>query len=618
MVKKRLTTAQAIVEFLKQQYVSRDGLEHRLIEGVFGIFGHGNVAGMGQALEEYGGDELPYLQPKNEQAMVHIAAAYAKAKNRMSTFACTSSIGPGATNMLTGAMAATINRLPVLLLPGDIFASRIPDPVLQQLEHPHSMDKSANNCLQDASKYWDRINRPEQILRALPEAMRVLADPAETGAVTISLPQDVQAEAFDFPLRFFEKKVYIIHRQDCHWDALTEVERLIRQSKRPMIIAGGGIHYSEAEAMLEELVHTTGIPVAFTQAGMGSLPHDNEHSLGAIGVTGTYAANVIARQADVVIAVGTRLSDFTTASKTQFQGKNVRFINVNVNSSDANKHNGVPIVADARVVLERLTNRLVNYSVADEYKREVQDHKSIWDDAYELITNPEKEEGARLQQSELIAILNRHADENTTVVHAAGGIPGDIHKLWRSIDPKDYHSEYGYSTMGYEIPGALGVKLANPEREVIALLGDGNYLMGHVSEIVTARQLGLDITIVLADNHGYQCIHGLQKACGSPGFGNEFRERGEDGRLDGDIVAVDYVANARSLGARAYRADTQEQLEIALRLSRNDAGVHFIYVPVDSVPLPGYSQWDVPVAEVSGMESVVEARREYEKFRTNE
>lgn len=612
MAHRRLTTAQAIVEFLKHQYIRRDGLEYRLINGVFGIFGHGNVAGIGQALEEFGGTELPYLQPKNEQAMVHIAAAYAKAKNRLGTFACTSSIGPGATNMVTAAAAATVDRLPVLLLPADIFADRIPDPVLQQLEYPMSMDISVNDCLRPVSRYWDRIQRPEQILRALPEAMRVLADPIETGAVTLSLPQDVQAEAFDFPLEFFSKKVYSIRRDCCSPESLKETVELIKTSKRPFIIAGGGVHYSEAERSLEALVDATRIPVGFTQAGMGSLPHDHQQSVGAVGVTGTYAANEIAKHADLVVAVGTRLSDFTTASKTQFQAEHVRFININVSSFDAHKHNAHPMVGDARIVLSQLTGWLRGWSgISNDYAKEVHAAKIIWEREYDTIIHPAKGAGECLHQSELIVILNEHAGKSTTVVHAAGGIPGDIHKLWRSKDKKDYHSEYGYSTMGYEIPGALGVKLTSPEREVIAFLGDGSYLMGHASEIVTSRQLGLGITIILADNHGYQCIHSLQKSCGSPGFGNEFREMRE-GRLDGDIISVDYLQNAKSLGAVVYLADTKEKLVQALRTSRDDKRTSFIYVPVQSTPLPGYSWWDVPVAEVSSMDSVIKARQEYD------
>jgi len=614
MEARKLTTSQAIVEFLKNQYIKRDGIEHRLINGVFGIFGHGNVAGLGQALEEFG-DGMPYYQPKNEQAMVHLAAAYAKAKNRLGTFACTTSIGPGATNMVTAAAGATINRIPVLLLPGDIFASRIPDPVLQQLEHPLSMDISVNDCFKPVSVYWDRIQRPEQILKSLPEAMRILSDPAETGAVTISLPQDVQAEAFDFPLEFFEKKVYTMYRESCSMELVENAAELIKNSKKPFIIAGGGVHYSEAEASLETLVNNVGIPVGHTQAGTGSLHHSNKQYLGGVGVTGTYAANEIASGADLVIAIGTRLSDFTTASKTQFQNENVRFLNININARDAHKHNALPLIGDARSILENLSSALEGHNICDSYVSEIRISKGKWEGIYNDIINPSKKKNEKLYQSEVIGILNKHSDENTTIVHAAGGIPGDMHKLWKPKDGQDYHSEYGYSCMGYEIPGALGVKLANPEREVIAFLGDGSYLMGNNSEIMTSVQLDKKITIVLLDNHAYSCIHNLQRACGSGGFGNEFRLM-EDGRLEGKIIDVDYMKIAEGLGAKTYRAENKEELAKSLQDSRGQNRTCFIYVPIEShTQLPGYSWWDVAVAENSNMKRVIEAKQNYDKLK---
>ena len=608
---RRLTAAGAIVEFLKRQYVERDRARHRLVNGVLGIFGHGNVAGLGQALDDYGGADLPYYQPKNEQAMVHTAVAFAKARRGLGTFACTSSVGPGATNMVTGAATATINRLPVLLLPGDIFANRQPAPVLQQLESPASMDVSVNDCFRPVSRYWDRINRPEQLLAALPEAMRVLADPAAAGAVTLALPEDVQAEAHDYPAHFFEERVYRIARARPDRDALAAAADLIRRSRRPLIVAGGGVYYSEAEPALRAFAEKTGIPVAVTQAGKGVLPDAHPLCLGAVGTTGTLAANRIAQDADLVLVLGTRLSDFTTASKTQFQAPGVRFVSVNVSAYDAHKHGALPLVADVRAALEELGEALAGYRVAAEHERATRAAQEEWARVHREIVHPERD-GGRLHQAEVIRILNEHVDENGTVVHAAGGLPGDLHKLWRSKASGDYHSEYGYSCMGYEIAGALGVKMARPEREVYAFVGDGSYLMLN-HEIVTSVQEGLKITVVLNDNHGYQCIHGLQRSCGSHGFGNEFRLReGSTGRLSGDPVAVDYVANARSLGAVALCADTEEGLVRALAEARAQDRTCLIYVPVEpGASIPGFSWWDVPVAEVSETKEVRHAREAY-------
>jgi len=618
MKTRRLTTAGAIVEFLKAQYVSRDGREHRLIHGVFGIFGHGNVAGLGQALAEYGGKELPYFQPKNEQGMVHIAAAFAKAKCRMGTLACTTSVGPGATNMVTGAAAATVNRLPVLLLPGDYFANRIPEPVLQRLEHPLSMDASVNDCFKPVSKYWDRIQRPEQILRALPEAMRVLADPAETGAVTLCLPEDVQAEAYDFPAHFFAKRVYAIARQRCAAEEIAEAATRVTRSRRPFIVAGGGVHYSEAGKALEKLAAETRIPVGVTQAGKGALLDRHPSCLGAVGTTGNLAADRIARDADLVLVVGSRLSDFTTASKTQFQNAAVRFVSVNINPYDAHKHGAFPLVGDARTVLEDLRKALPGYRVSASYQARISAARRKWETVYREIVRPKKKPGAKLLQSEVIRILNERLGKDATVVHAAGGIPGDIHKLWKSKDPRDYHSEYGYSCMGYEIAGALGVKLACPGREVYAFLGDGSYLMLN-HELVTSIQEGLKITVVLNDNHGYQCIHNLQKSCGGTSFGNEFRFRDRAMRLEGENLPIDFLANARSLGAKGFYADGEGALLEALNQARQETRTCFIYVPVEPhSPLPGFSWWDVPVSAVSGSPSVRKARTGYLRARKNQ
>jgi 3D-(3,5/4)-trihydroxycyclohexane-1,2-dione acylhydrolase (decyclizing) len=610
-----MSMAAAIVHFLKQQYVERDGMEHRLIRGVAGIVGHGNVAGLGQALEEHGGTDLPFHQPKNEQAMVHMAAAFAKACGRLGTLACTTSVGPGATNMVTGAATATINRLPVLLLPGDIFANRLPAPVLQQLEHPQSMDISVNDCFRPVSRYWDRMQRPEQILQALPEAMRVLASPVDTGAVTLCLPEDVQAEAWDYPENFFAKKVYRIPRPQCDPAALRSAAERIRNASRPLIVAGGGVHYADATTALARLVEQTRIPVGVTQAGKGALPDSHPGCLGAIGATGTSAANQVAHDADVVILLGTRLSDFTTASKTLFQHPDVGFVSIQINPFDAHKHGALPLVGDARTVLEALATALAGFAVGTWYVAQTAKVRSEWGRHHHEIVHPNGSGPRKLLQSEVIRIVNENVTDDATVVHAAGGLPGDLHKLWMSRSAHDYHSEYGYSCMGYEIAGALGVKLAHPEREVYAFVGDGSYLMLH-TELVTSLQEDLKITIVLIDNGGYQCIHGLQQACGGRSFGNEFRRRdGSSTRLDGEILEIDFAANARSLGAKAWRAETESGLVQALEAARRETRSGLIHVPVDSAPVPGFAWWDVPMAEDSSVESVLEQRREYEEAR---
>jgi 3D-(3,5/4)-trihydroxycyclohexane-1,2-dione acylhydrolase (decyclizing) len=610
----RLTAAAAVVEYLKQQHVERDGVEHRLVSGVFGIFGHGNVSGLGQALDEHGGRELPYLQPKNEQAMVHTAVAFAKARRGLGTLACTTSVGPGATNMVTGAATATVNRLPVLLLPGDIFANRRPAPVLQQLEHPLSMDVSVNDCFRPVSRYWDRINRPEQLLAALPEAMRVLSDPAAMGAVTLAFPEDVQTEASDYPRHFFERRVWHVGRPRAEASALRAAAGLLRESRRPFVIIGGGVWYSAAEGALRALLDATGLPAGVTQAGKGVLSEDHPGMLGALGVTGTLAANRIAREADLVVALGTRLSDFTTASKTQFQGDPVRFVSVNLDARDAHKHGALPLVGDLRAVLEDLAAALGGWRVPADHARQVAALREEWAKERDRIVRPARTPGGRLHQAEVIRIVNENVGDKATIVHAAGGLPGDLHKLWASRGGGDYHSEYGYSCMGYEIAGALGVKMARPERDVYAMVGDGSYLMLN-HEIVTAVQEGVKVTIVLHDNHGYQCIHNLQRSCGSGGFGNEFRRRsGETGRLEGETLAVDYVANAKSLGAATYRAETEEELVRALEAARREDRTTVVYVPVEPrSAVPGYSWWDVPVAEVSGERAVREARERYEE-----
>jgi 3D-(3,5/4)-trihydroxycyclohexane-1,2-dione acylhydrolase (decyclizing) len=617
MKTRRLTTAQAIVAFLKQQYVERDGVEQRFFAGCWGIFGHGNVAGIGQALHQDQDPEFPYYLPRNEQAMVHIASAFAKQSNRLRTFACTSSIGPGATNMLTGAALATVNRLPVLLLPGDIFARRNVNPVLQQLEYPLAGDVSVNDASRPVSRYWDRIERPEQIVPALLEATRVLTSPAETGAVTLALPQDVQAEAAEFPMALFERRVWLIPRQPPESTMLTRAVEIIRASKRPLIVAGGGVIYSDATRALTQFVERTGIPIGETQAGKGALPWDHPANLGAIGATGTLAANRIAASADLVIGIGTRFSDFTTASKTAFQHPDVRFVNINVAGFDAGKHGGVPLVADARAVIEALTAALAGYRVDADYTAEIARLRAEWIAESDRLLTPGAGDSDIPAQSEIIGAVNAAAGPRDVVVCAAGSLPGDLHKLWRPSDPdgKGYHLEYGFSCMGYEIAGGLGVKLADPGREVVVMVGDGSYLLMS-SEIATAIQEGIKLTIVLIDSGGFASIGSLSASLGSDGFGTRYRQRdATTGQLSGERLVVDYAANARSLGAHAIEAPTLDGLRAALEQARQSDRITVIVTR--SAPergVPGYaSWWDVPVAEVSEVSAVQAVRREYEE-----
>ena len=611
MSTRRLTTAQALVGFLANQHVERDGERRRFFAGVFGIFGHGNVAGIGQALQEVG-SRLPYYLARNEQAMVHTAAAFAKAKDRLSTFACTSSIGPGATNMVTGAAGATINRLPVLLLPGDIFATRQVAPVLQQLEVPSSQDLSVNDAFRPVSRYWDRIERPEQLVTAALEAMRVLTSPVDTGAVTLALPQDVQAEAWDFPEAFLRERVWTIPRPLPDERLLDAAATLIRGAERPLIVAGGGVQYSGATGELRALVEATGIPVAETQAGKGSLPFDHPSSLGALGVTGTPGANLVARDADLVIGVGTRYSDFTTASKTAFRHPDVRFVNVNMAELDAHKHAGLPLTGDARATLEALLHRLDGYRVSDGFRSAVARHQREWDREVERIYSLGN--SPLPSQGEVIGAVNEAAGDTGVVVCAAGSLPGDLHKLWRARDPKGYHLEYGYSCMGYEVAGGLGVKMANPDRDVYVMVGDGSWLMMS-SEIVTTIQEGIKLVVVLIDNHGFASIGGLSGSVGSGGFGTRYRYRDEQGELAGEPLPVDLEANAASLGAHAVRARTIEELRRHLEEARSVDRTCVIVIETDpEVRVGGYgSWWDVPVAEVSTMEPVRRAREAYER-----
>ena len=609
----RLTTAQAVVRFMSQQRSARDGREQPFFGGVFGIFGHGNVAGIGQALQEQR-TAMRYYLARNEQAMVHTAAAYAKMHNRLRTLACTSSIGPGATNMITGAAGATINRVPVLLLPGDIFAGRGPAPVLQQLESSQSQDVSVNDCFKPVSRYWDRINRPEQIVTALPQAMRVLTSPAETGAVTLALPQDVQAEAYDYPAALFEPRVWTIARPRADRDRLQEAAQLIRASTRPLIIAGGGVLYSEATDALRRFVDATGIAVGETQAGKGSLPDPHPLSLGGIGATGTRAANRLARDADLVLVIGSRLSDFTTASKTAFQHERVRFVAINVAEIDAAKHAAVPLLGDARAVLDELLPLVAGYRVSADYSETVAASQADWRAEVERVCAVGADDSVTpVRQAQVIGVLQDTLAPTDVIVCAAGSLPGDLHKLWRARDPKGYHLEYGYSCMGYEIAGGLGVTMAAPDRRVYVLVGDGSYLM-MAQEIVTAVQERVTMTIILLDNGGFASIGGLSESVGSGGFGTKYRERNpKTGELDGAVLPIDLAANAASLGATVWRANTIAAFRETLTAAAGHHGVGVIVVPVDRESrVGGYeSWWDVPVADVSTIPEVQHARAAY-------
>ncbi|HTK45161.1 MAG TPA: 3D-(3,5/4)-trihydroxycyclohexane-1,2-dione acylhydrolase (decyclizing) [Patescibacteria group bacterium] len=611
----RLTVGQAIVRFLVAQRTERDGVEHRLIEGVFGIFGHGNVAGLGEALLESELADpraLPYYQGRNEQGMVHAAIGFARQRNRLSTLACTSSIGPGATNMVTGAATATVNRLPVLLLPGDVFATRVADPVLQQLEHPLANDVSVNDCFRPVARFFDRVWRPEQLPAALLGAMRVLADPVETGAAVIALPEDVQAQAWDWPAELFDARVWHVGRPLPEPAALGRALDLIRASRRPLIISGGGTIYSEATGALKALAEATGIPVAETYAGKGSLPFDHPSSVGAVGASGNRAANMLAREADLVIGIGTRYGDFTTASRTAFADPGVRFVNVNVSAFDAAKEGGLMLQADAREALVALAAGLDGWAVDADHRARATALAAEWDATVEAAYT--LGHGPLPAQSEVIGAVNQAAEARDVVVCAAGSMPGDLHRLWRTRDPKGFHVEYGYSCMGYEIAGGVGVKMAAPDRNVFVLVGDGSYLMLS-SELVTAVQERIPLIVVLVQNHGFQSIGALSESVGAQRFGTRYRFRGESGRLDGDVLPVDLAASAAALGARAVRVASIAELRAALAEAKDAAypGPVVIHIETDPlVPAPaGDGWWDVPVAEVSELESVQAAARDH-------
>ncbi|ALL76754.1 3D-(3,5/4)-trihydroxycyclohexane-1,2-dione hydrolase [Pseudonocardia sp. EC080610-09] len=616
----RLTVAQATVRFLGAQYGERDGMRQKLFEGCFGIFGHGNVAGLGQALlqaELHDPDLLPYVLGRNEQAMVHTAVAYARANDRLRTWAVSSSVGPGATNMVTGAALATINRLPVLLLPADTFADRAASPLLQELERPDAGDVTVNDAFRPVSAYFDRVWRPEQLPAALLSAMRVLTDPAATGAVTVCFPQDVQAQAHDWPVELFAERTWHVARPRPESWAVDQAAEIIRGARRPLVVAGGGVHYSAAADALAAFCAATGIPAGQSQAGKGTLVWDHPQCLGAIGSTGTTAANAIAADADVVIGIGTRYSDFTTASRTAFRNPDVRFVNVNVAPIDAVKHSGVSVVADARETLTELTARLDGHRVADGYAAEYTRLDAEWAATVDAAFHPAvpaRGTGGLLTQNEVIGLVNDLSDPRDVVVCAAGSMPGDLHKLWQTRDAKGYHVEYGYSCMGYEVAGGLGVALACPDRDVFVMVGDGSYLM-MATELATAVQEGIKVITVLVQNHGFASIGALSEELGSQRFGTRYRYRSAgSGRLDGDRLPLDLAANAESFGLRVIRTHTPAEFADAIKAAKAADDSTVIHVETD--PLIGApdsaSWWDVPVSEVSELDSTRSARTVYD------
>ncbi|MEU5891377.1 3D-(3,5/4)-trihydroxycyclohexane-1,2-dione acylhydrolase (decyclizing) [Streptomyces sp. NPDC047461] len=611
---RRLTVAQALVRFLSVQYTERDGVRHRLIAGTWGIFGHGNVAGLGQALLEAGEGVMPFHQGRNEQSMVHAAVGHARHLDRLSAQAVTTSIGPGATNLVTGAALATINRIPVLLLPGDYFATRTADPLLQQLEHPTEADVSVNDTLRPVSRWFDRVTRPEALIPSALNAMRILADPAETGAVTLALPQDVQAEAHDWPEEFFADRVWRVRRPAPDPVELAEAVRAVRSAARPLIVAGGGIHHSKAEEALKALVDATGIPVASTQAGKGSLRHDHPADLGGIGHTGTSVSDDLARTADLVIGVGTRYTDFTTASGTLFLDPGVRFLNLNITGFDAHKLAARTLVCDARAGLTALTEALSGHRVDPAYESAYRSGKERWEQVVDAAFGA-ADEHAVPTQTQLLGALDAVVGDEDVVINAAGSLPGDLHKLWRARGPRQYHLEYGYSCMGYEIPAAIGVQQASPGTPVWALVGDGTYLM-MPTEIVTAVQEGLPINLVLIQNHGYASIGGLSETVGAERFGTAYRYRAADGTFSGAPLPVDLAANAASLGMDVLRAKTVRELREALAAARASDRPTCVYVETDTAnpaAPPTEAWWDVPVAETASREAAVQARGEYDR-----
>jgi 3D-(3,5/4)-trihydroxycyclohexane-1,2-dione acylhydrolase (decyclizing) len=617
----RLTVAQAVVRFLAAQHSERDGRRRRLIPAFWGIFGHGNVAGLGEALERHGAElDMPLHRPQNEQAMVHAAAAYAKHADRLATFACTASVGPGSTNMVTGAALATVNRLPVLLLPSDFFSDRGPDPVLQQLEHPTQHDVSFNDVFRPVARFYTRVSRPEQLLSALPEAMRVLSDPAETGAVVVSLPEDVQAEAYDWPDAFFAPRTWRVRRPRPDATELDAAASRLAKAERPLLIAGGGVRYACAVERLRAFAERWGIPVAETQAGRGSLPWDHPLAVGPLGVLGLPSANRLAREADVVLAVGTRLSDFTTASKTLFR-PDASFVALNVVAADAAKATATPLVADALEGLSALDDALARAGARPAGPERRERVRSLAATAQEAVgaARADLGEAGALRQTGVLGAVAAAIGGRGVVINAAGTMPGDLLRLWRPDDPRAYHVEYGYSCMGYEIPAGIGVRMAeaDPSRPVAVLIGDGSYLMMN-SEIVTAVAEGLDLLIVVVDNGGFQSIHGLQRSVGSDGFGTELRRRETPGGAPaGATLPVDFSAHAAAMGARATFVEAPGDLSPALGRALDAGGVQVVVVPstvhaaVDAGDPEAW--WDVPPAATSNDEGVRAAREAYER-----
>jgi 3D-(3,5/4)-trihydroxycyclohexane-1,2-dione acylhydrolase (decyclizing) len=610
----RLTTAQALVRFLANQFTERDGAERRLIPGVWGIFGHGNVAGLGQALLQAartGEADLPYYLARNEQGMVHASAAFAKMRNRLQTFACTASTGPGSTNMITGAALATTNRLPVLLLPSDMFATRCPDPVLQQLEDTRAGDVSVNDAFRPVSKYFDRISRPEQLIPAALAVMRVLTDPVETGAVTLCLPQDVQAEAFDWPAEFFRRRVWRVGRPVPEAPAVQRVAELLRNARKPLIVAGGGVVYSEAEEQLRSFAEATGIPVADTHAGKGAVPWDHPCAVGGIGSTGTTAANALAAEADVVLGIGTRYSDFTTASHTVFANPEVTFVNLNVARLDAVKHSAEILVADAKLGIAALAEEMAGWQVADGHRTRTRLLAEEWRRTAEECFA--RGHGPRPAQTEILGALGELVGERDVVINAAGSMPGDLQMLWRARDPKAYNVEYAYSCMGYEVAAGVGTKMADPSREVFVLVGDGSYLM-MAQELVTMVSEGLKVIIILVQNHGFASIGALSQSLGSQRFGTQYRYRNEDsGLLDGDVLPVDLAANAASLGAKVITASSVDEFKVAITEAKANTTTTVVHIETDlfGPNPPGSAWWDVPVSQVSELESTGKAFEDY-------
>jgi len=617
---RRMTVSQALVEFLAHQWSVDGDIRQRTIAGTFGIFGHGNVAGVGQALKQFSVEDpllMPYHQARNEQAMVHEAVAYSRMQRRRSTFACTASVGPGASNMLTGAALATINRLPVLLLPSDTFATRVSDPVLQQLEIPSDASLSVNDAFKPLSKFFDRVQRPEQLFSAALSAMRVLTDPVETGAVTIALPEDVQTEWIDVPAQFLADREWVIRRPRPDRGSIHEVITAIRNAKRPMIIAGGGVIYSDAHKILRTFVEATKIPVGTSQAGVGSLHWDHPSLLGAVGSTGTMAANRMAREADLIIGIGTRYSDFTTASRTAFQNPNLRFININVASFDAFKHgSSLPLVADAREALLELVAEIGDYRIDPSYEKEIAQEISSWTEIVDAAFAPS---GLALpSQSEIIGAVQSACEDKDVLICAAGSLPGDLHKLWRVRDDLGYHVEYGYSCMGYEIAGGLGVRRAAPDRDAVVMVGDGSYLMMH-TEIVSAVAEGIKVIIVLIQNHGFASIGKLSEDIGSQRYGTKYRFRDSEGNNfeTDNRLPIDLATNAESLGIDVIRVEqTPDAIaHLSAAMAKAKASSRATLIHINSDPLlfsPGNeSWWEVPVATVSTLESTAQARISY-------